>query len=304
MSSGKAMARNTTLSAAAAHGRRSADAGDSGPGRKVWAIWLPAHHGVVAECGMAGGQGSSAADLATRRAEGTAEAAATRTVVARGWFVCAVAIGARESCVELRFREGDDARWTGAADSGGDRRVHAGMFGVASGAALGEFAGDRNVGGCDVGARDPGTHSFGQWAGVHCRRVAEVAGSVGYEDAVYRTWESVGERVLRELQREVARRVLEWRDLLLAEGGTDSDGEMARGIQHGATALGARLQAAGAASHHSRTGAWRCGKQNPFPTSPYPRRRLRTKVKRGVTLTFRLVQKIGQVIMTFTNNAG
>src|SRR3989442_2330119 len=88
------MARDTTLSAAAAHGRRSVDAGDSGPGREVWAVRLSAHHGAVAECGMAGGQGSSAADLATRRAEGAAEAAATRTVVARGWFPCAGATGA------------------------------------------------------------------------------------------------------------------------------------------------------------------------------------------------------------------
>src|SRR5450631_367674 len=295
MPSSEAMARDTTLSAAAAHGRRRAEAGDPDPGRKVWTVRLRAHHGVVAECGVAGGEGSSAADLATRRAEGAAETAATRAAVVSRWFVRTVASGAGESRVELRFRESDDARRTSAAHPRGDRRVYAGVFGVAGGAAFGEFAGDRNVGGCDVGARDPGTHSFGQWAGVHCRRVAEVAGSVGYEDAVYRTWESVGERVLRELQREVARRVLEWRDLLLAEGGTDSDGEMARGIQHGATALGARLQAAGAASHHSRTGAWRCGKQNPFPTSPHPRRRLRTKVKRGVTLTFHLVQNIGQV---------
>src|SRR6266571_8851881 len=120
------MARDTTLSAAAAHGRRSVDAGDSGPGREVWAVRLSAHHGAVAECGMAGGQGSSAADLATRRPEGAAEAAATRTVVARGWFVCAVATGAGKSCVELRFREGDDARWTSATRPGGDRRVHAG----------------------------------------------------------------------------------------------------------------------------------------------------------------------------------
>jgi hypothetical protein len=30
-------------------------------------------------------------------------------------------------------------------------------------------------------------------------------------------------------------------DLLLAEGGTDSDGEVARGIQHGTAALGAGL---------------------------------------------------------------
>src|SRR5208337_5633120 len=88
------------------------------------------------------------------------------------------------------------------------------------------------------------------------------------------------------------------RDLLLAEGGTDSDGEVAGGIQHGASALGARLQAACTASYLApATGAWRCGKQNPFPTSPHPRR-LRTKVKRGVTLTFHLVQKIGLVTMT------
>src|ERR1039457_2846432 len=96
------MARNTTLSAAAAHGRRSADAGDPGSSCKGWAVRLPAHHGAVAECGMAGGQGSSAADLATRRAESAAEAAATRAVVARGWFVCAVAPRAGESCVALR----------------------------------------------------------------------------------------------------------------------------------------------------------------------------------------------------------
>src|SRR5271168_4100309 len=162
------MAGNATLSAAAAHGRRSADADDHGPGCEVWAVRLPAHHGAVAACGMAGGEGSSAADLATRRAEGAAETAATRTIVARGWFVCAVATGAGESCVELRFRQGDDARWTRATRPGGNRRVHAGMFGTAGGAALGEFAGDRNVGGCDAGARDTGAHSFGQWAGVHC----------------------------------------------------------------------------------------------------------------------------------------
>src|SRR5450432_406027 len=190
------MARDTTLSAAAAHGRRSADAGDSGSGGKVWAVRLSAHHGSVAERGMAGGEGSSAADLATRRAKGTAEAAAARAVVARGWFVCAASTGVCESCVELRFCEGDDERWTSAPHPGGDRRVHAGMFGVASGTALGEFAGDRNVGGCDVGAGDSRAHTFGQWAGVHCRGVAEVAGKSGHEDVIHRAWESVGERVL------------------------------------------------------------------------------------------------------------
>src|ERR1019366_6654208 len=199
------MARDTTLSAAAAHGRRSADAGDPGPGRKVWAVRLPAHHGAVAERGVAGGKGSSAADLATRRAEGAAETAATRAVVAGRWFVCAVASGAGESRVELRFCESDDARWAGTAHPGGDRRIYAGVFGVAGGTALGEFAGDRHAGGWDAGARNSGAHPFGQRTRVYCRGVAEVAGKAGHEDALYRAWESVGERVLRELQRQAAR---------------------------------------------------------------------------------------------------
>jgi hypothetical protein len=87
---------------------------------------------------------------------------------------------------------------------------------------------------------------------------------------------------------------LERRDFLLAEGGANSHGVVAGGIQHGASALGAGIPAASTASHLEATGAWRCGKQNPFPTSPHPRRRLRTKVKRGVTRTFHLVQKTGQ----------
>ena len=38
---------------------------------------------------------------------------------------------------------------------------------------------------------------------------------------------SVGERLLRELQLEAARRVSEWRDLLLAEGGAGAGGTLA-----------------------------------------------------------------------------
>src|SRR5215467_5984988 len=201
----EAMARNATLSAIAAYGRRSADGGDPEPGREVWAVRVSADHGAVAERGVAGGEGSRAADLATRRAESAAETAGARAAVARRWFVRATPPGTGESRVELRFREGDDARGAGSAHSGGDRRVYAGVPGVAGGATLGKFAGDRNVGGCDVGARDPGTHSFRQWAGVHRQRVAKVAGEAGYEDVVYRTWESMGERILREFQRKAAR---------------------------------------------------------------------------------------------------
>ena len=43
------------------------------------------------------------------------------------------------------------------------------------------------------------------------------------------------------------------------------------------------------------SGVWRCGKQRTFSTSPHPRRRLRTNVEQGVTLTLHLVQKIGPV---------
>jgi putative transposase len=60
------------------------------------------------------------------------------------------------------------------------------------------------------------------------------------------------------------------------------------------SALGYRPPAPQAISL-KQPGAWRYGKRCAFPTSPHPRRRLRTKVKRGVTLTLRLVQKIGPV---------
>jgi putative transposase len=45
-----------------------------------------------------------------------------------------------------------------------NRRIYAGVFGVASSAALGKCAGDRKLGGCDAGARNPRAYSFRQWA--------------------------------------------------------------------------------------------------------------------------------------------
>src|SRR5450759_5998 len=85
-------------------------------------------------------------------------------------------------------------------------------------------------------------------------------------------------------------------DLLLAEGGAGGDRTMESAVQHGTVTFVAGLQAAGTASHLAEaTGAWRYGKRSAFPTSPHPRRRLRTNVKQGVTLTIHLVQKIGQV---------
>jgi len=80
-----------------------------------------------------------------------------------GRFVYPAAARACESCVELRLCESDDARWASTAHPGGDRRIYTGVFGIVGGAALGKFAGDRNVGRSDVGAWNPGAHSFGQW---------------------------------------------------------------------------------------------------------------------------------------------
>src|SRR5664280_3894614 len=71
---------------------------------------------------------------------------------------------------------------------------------------------------------------------------------------------------------------------------------MESAVQHGTAAFVAGLQATGAEGNPAQArGEWRCGKRSAFPTSPHPRRRLRTNFKRGATLTIYLVQKIGQV---------
>src|SRR5512135_2680784 len=90
--------------------------------------------------------------------------------------------------------------------------------------------------------------------------------------------------------------MFEGRDLLLVEGGASVDRALEGALQHGAAAFVAGVQAAGAANDLAeRNGAWRYGKRCAFPTSPHPRLRLRTRFEKGATLTFRLVQKIGQV---------
>ncbi len=73
-----------------------------------------------------------------------------------------------------------------------------------------------------------------------------MAGEAGHRDAGHRTGESVGERLLRKLQRKTAGRMLKRRDLLLVEGGADRDRKMAGGVQHAAATLVVGLQAAGA----------------------------------------------------------
>jgi hypothetical protein len=95
-------------------------------------------------------------------------------------------------------------------------------------------------------ARYPRAHPLRYWPGVRGRGTAEVAGECRDRDVSHRAGQSLGERLLRELQRKAAGRVFEWGDLLVAEGGADRDREVAGGIQHKAATLGAGLQAAGA----------------------------------------------------------
>ena len=77
---------------------------------------------------------------------------------------------------------------------------------------------------------------FRQWAGVCCPAAAGLAPGTGNQFPVYRAWQSVGERVLRELQWEAEGGMPEWGDLLLVEGGTDRDRAVAAAVQPGQTA--------------------------------------------------------------------
>src|SRR5262249_55138410 len=74
---------------------------------------------------------------------------------------------------------------------------------------------------------------------------ATVAGGARGPDAVHRPGQSVGERLLRELQRQAARRMLKRRALLFPEGGADRDRTMAAALQQAPATLRAGLPTAG-----------------------------------------------------------
>src|ERR1700730_2276158 len=120
-------------------------------------------------------------------------------------------------------------------------------------AASGQPRSPRDVSRRDAVARETGAYSFRQWPRLHRQGAATVAGGVGCPDAVHRPRQSVGERLLRELQRQAAGRVLERRTFLFAQGGADRDRTVASAVQHPPAAFVAGLPAAGAGSlspHH------------------------------------------------------
>src|SRR5260370_17074924 len=87
--------------------------------------------------------------------------------------------------------------------------------------ASGQPRGLRDVGRRDAVARNPGAYSLRQRPRVYRQGTADVAGDARGPNAVHHPWQSVGERLLRELQRQAAGRVLERRTFLFAEGSAD-----------------------------------------------------------------------------------
>ena len=111
---------------------------------------------------------------------------------------------------------------------------------------------DRDAVGGDAVARDSGAYPFRQWTGVCCPAAAGLAPRTGDQSPVYRARQSLGERVLRELQWEAEGGIPEWGDLLLVAGGPDRNRGVESSVQHGAAAHGSGLQAPGACLVDSR----------------------------------------------------
>src|SRR5450432_1958140 len=73
-------------------------------------LWVSPDHGAAQASRLEGGQRPGGAYLASRGAQGSAEAEATRTAVAQRWFVRAAPADASQPCVELRLRRAMMAR--------------------------------------------------------------------------------------------------------------------------------------------------------------------------------------------------
>ena len=82
----------------------------------------------------------------------------------------------------------------------------------------------------------------------------------------------MGERLLRELQLKAGKRVPEWQDLFLVEGGAGTGRTLAGSLQHHPSTLFVQLQIASAGNMATRneSSVWRSVKRSevPFPL-PY-----------------------------------
>ena len=98
-----------------------------------------------------------------------------------------------------------------------------------------------------------------------------MAGTNWSQDPVHRTRFSLGERLLRKLQLQNARRIPERRNFLFTEGSAGAGRTLACLLQHRAATLFAGLQTASAISMAGRSfpAAWKSGKQKTLPTFPH-----------------------------------
>ena len=174
----EAVARNAALSADAANGRRCACARDHRAGQRVRPLRLPADHGTVASQGLASGQGSGAGHLAAREGLKVPQKQRAR---GRLWLNDG-------SCVRLTPKRANHV-WSYDFVSA---MTHDGRT-LGMPTLIDEYT--RESLAIRV-ARRPRVRGGG---------VAEVAGKSRNGNIVHRAGESMGERLLRKFQREVAR---------------------------------------------------------------------------------------------------
>lgn len=96
----------------------------------------------------------------------------------------------------------------------------------------------------------PCLHSFGQWAGIHRPGSPRLDRSRRGEDGLYRTRLTLGEWLLRELQRPIPRRASERRDLLQPPRSANHHRNMEEALQHQTPAQCIGLSPTGTRSHH------------------------------------------------------
>ena len=89
----------------------------------------------------------------------------------------------------------------------------------------------------------------GQRPRVYSHAHRAVTGRAAGADTVHRAGESMGERVCRIVQREVARQTARPRDLLHVDGSKDLDRTVASAVQHSSAAQRVGLSATGPGSH-------------------------------------------------------
>jgi len=164
---------------------------------------------------------ASRAHLAAGGLEGTAEAAEERTTVAQRWFVRAT-----ETVVPKTMSGRTTSLWIGPTT--GDRSACQRSSMSTPGSAWRSWS---------IGNYGPQTSSR-RWRDCS----SGVGRSPGCRALVHRAREPVGERLLRELQRQASRRDAQQRDLLHPTGGGDPDRELAQRVQRGPSTRQPELQ--------------------------------------------------------------